>query len=207
MQFFRTPRFLKWVFPKRTWSFSIYKPVVYLTFDDGPIPEVTPKILDFLKEKKYKATFFCVGENVRQYPELFSRIKSEGHAIGNHTQFHSNARQTSKSEYLSSLEMGKQTVNSKLFRPPYGRLNAVIGKKIAKNNTIIMWSLLTYDWDKSVPLTRVKKQIRRLKAGDIVVLHDNLKSSDRVLPILEMLASEIKEKKLTASSIPYNKIN
>ncbi|MGB0933059.1 MAG: polysaccharide deacetylase family protein [Lishizhenia sp.] len=201
MKLFRTPRFFKWVFPKKTWSFSVSTPSVYLTFDDGPIPEVTPKILDYLKQKQFKATFFCVGENVRKHPELFERIKEEGHSIGNHTQYHNNSKHTDKLSYLSSYEKGKETVNSLLFRPPYGRLNISRTNKIAKTSKIIMWTLLSYDWDQSVSLRTIKNKIKTLRAGDIVVLHDNLKSANRVLPILEMIAQEIESKNLTTSVI------
>lgn len=201
MYLFKTPRFLKWVYPERTWSFSVKEPFVYLTFDDGPIPEVTPKILDFLKEKQAKATFFCVGENVLKYPEIFERIKREGHVIGNHTHFHSHAFKTTKENYSRSLKLGNQATSSTLFRPPYGRLWPKMGKEIAKTNKIIMWTFLTYDWNHAVSLKTIEKKINQIKAGDIIVLHDNLKSAHRVLPILEMLFREMKQKQLTAKGI------
>lgn len=201
MKYFRTPRFLKWAYPKRTWSFSVSEPYVYLTFDDGPIPEVTPIILDFLSQNNLKATFFCVGENVKKYPTIFERIIREGHTVGNHTQFHNNAHKTHTKEYLKSLIAGKVTTSSTLFRPPYGRLSIIKSKRIAKENSIIMWSFLTYDWDQSVKISTVRKKLSTLKAGDIVVLHDNIKSKDRVIPILKELVVQMELKQLTSRAI------
>ncbi|SFT79929.1 Peptidoglycan/xylan/chitin deacetylase, PgdA/CDA1 family [Lishizhenia tianjinensis] len=187
MQLFKTPVFVQKVFPKRNWSFSVSTPILFLTFDDGPEPSVTPQVLDLLKEYNAKATFFCVGENVKNHPELFQRLKAEGHAVGNHTMHHKNALKFGKKEYLENVKEANHYIQSKLFRPPYGRLDGVKGAALLKDYHIVMWSFLTYDYDAKVPLEEIKEKLKELKSGDIVVLHDNKKSKERSLDLLKYI--------------------
>lgn len=187
MQLFKTPVFVQKVFPKRNWSFSVSRPILYLTFDDGPDPSVTPEVLKLLKAYNAKATFFCVGDNVRKYPELFKQVKGEGHAVGNHTMHHKNALKHGLKDYLSDVAEADKYIGSKLFRPPYGRLDGVKGARIQKDYNIVMWSFLTYDYDVNVPLGLVKEKLKDLKPGDVVVLHDNKKSKERSLDFLEYI--------------------
>ena len=197
MRIFKTPRFFKWIFPRRTWGFSHLIKSVYLTFDDGPNPEITPWILDFLKEKNIKATFFCVGSNILKYPELFERIKSEGHVVGNHTMNHNKGTETLFNEYKSSITQTKELVQNNLFRPPYGRINTRQSYKLSKEYKIIMWSWLSYDFDLKVPIDKIlRKAEKQIQAGDIIVLHDNDKVKDRIKDLLPEMVEIIKIKGL-----------
>lgn len=195
MKLFKTPRFFRWIFPRRTWGFSRSKNAVYLTFDDGPDPEITPWVLDFLKEKQLKATFFCVGSNIVKYPELFQRIITEGHGVGNHTMNHEKGTQTPFKHYQESILETKKLINSNLFRPPYGRINAWQSYQLSKKYQIIMWSWLSYDFDKTVEISTIlQKAEKQINSGDILVLHDNSKVKNRVMELLPKLY-QILEKK------------
>lgn len=206
MKLYKTPRFLRLIFKRRTWGFYLDKNAIYLTFDDGPHPDITPWILDLLKEKNLVATFFCVGENVVRYPEIYQRIVSEGHAVGNHTMRHLNALKVKPKEYLKSIEEAQKVIQSKLFRPPYGRLTPTVAKKIRNKYSIVMWSWLSYDFDQSISIEKIlEKGKKQIKGGDILVLHDNPKITERqkiLLPALIELLSDKKfnYKTLTADS-------
>ena len=119
----KTPNFLTFLFSSLIWKIPTKKNVLYLTFDDGPTEKVTREILEILKTENAKATFFCVGKNVEKHPDLFSRIKDEGHAVGNHTHTHLNGWKTNKTQYLKDIDEANRLIKSNLFRPPYGKLN------------------------------------------------------------------------------------
>ena len=202
MKIFKTPRFFKWIFPRRKWGFSRSIDQVYLTFDDGPNPEITPWILDYLKEKNIQATFFCVGSNIKRYPELFQRIKSEGHSVGNHTMNHDKGTKVPFQLYKSSISETQKLIGNKLFRPPYGRINAWKSYQLSKEYQLIMWSWLSYDFDSSIPISTIlKKAKKQIKAGDILVLHDNPKVTDRVKELLPKLIEIIEQKGLKFEKI------
>ncbi|WP_343637523.1 polysaccharide deacetylase family protein [Fluviicola sp.] len=194
MRLFKPPRLTNWVFPRLRWRFSVSGPVVFITFDDGPNPEITPFVLDLLKEYNWKATFFCVGQNVIKYPELFQRILSEGHAVGNHTMKHLNSVKTENELYLESFREFEATYPTKLFRPPYGRIKPGVAKEIAKTHQIIMWSWLSYDYDLSVSNERILAEAKRIKQGEILVLHDNAKIVERQKELLPQLFRLLEEK-------------
>jgi peptidoglycan-N-acetylglucosamine deacetylase len=197
MKLFKTPRFFRWIFPNKTWGFSRLENAVYLTFDDGPDPDITPWILDLLKEKNIQATFFCVGANAEKHPELVERILSEGHSMGNHSMRHEKGVKTANNTFLESVREAKEHVSSSLFRPPYGRLKISQTWKLKKEYQIIMWSWLSYDFDHRIPIeTILSKAQKQIKAGDILVLHDNPKCADRVKVLLPQLIDLILEKKL-----------
>jgi peptidoglycan/xylan/chitin deacetylase (PgdA/CDA1 family) len=194
MKLFKPPRLTNWVFPRLRWRFSISEPIVFITFDDGPNPEITPFVLDLLKEYNWKATFFCVGQNITKYPELFQRILNEGHMIGNHTMKHLNSIKTENELYLQSFREFEDAYTTQLFRPPYGRIKPSVAKEIAKTHQIIMWSWLSYDYDLSVTNERILLEAKRIKKGEILVLHDNSKIAKRqkeLLPQLFRLLAEM----------------
>ena len=150
--FAKTPKFVTWLFPKRIWAFSRSSNAVYLTFDDGPIPEITPWVLEQLKSHNAKATFFCIGENITKNPEVFKKIISEGHSIGNHTYNHLNGNKTSTEKYLENIALFEEKLQENhpdisqtdLFRPPYGRLKSSQANNILKmNKRIVMWDVLS----------------------------------------------------------------
>jgi peptidoglycan/xylan/chitin deacetylase (PgdA/CDA1 family) len=195
MMWVTTPKLLRWVYPKRIWDFPECDRV-HLTFDDGPIPEVTPWVLDLLKAQGVKATFFCIGDNIRKHPEIFSRILAEGHTVGNHTQNHLNGWKTPTKLYLENvmaaesqmLEAGlrEQTERRKLFRPPYGRITHRQARALnAMGYDIIMWTVLSYDFDASIsPLQCYQNVSQNLSPGTIVVFHDSLKAEKNLRYVL-----------------------
>ncbi len=193
MPLFRTPHFFRWIFPKRMWGFSCPEKMVYLTFDDGPTPVASEWVLDFLRNENLRATFFCLGENVRNHPELFERIKSEGHAVGNHSDHHEHGFKMSKKDYLASIEKADELIQSKLFRPPYGRMPISYDRSL-KKYTIVMWSWVAYDFDEKVSIEQILQSAKSIRNGDILVFHDNLKSFERLKIILPQVIEMLKDK-------------
>jgi peptidoglycan-N-acetylglucosamine deacetylase len=180
--FVKTPWWLKKIYSSYIWDIDTAEKIIYLTFDDGPHPVATPFVLDELKKYNAKATFFCIGKNVEEYPEIYKRILDEGHRTGNHTQNHLNGWKTSNDVYLNNIAEATNYIDSQLFRPPYGRIKASqaknIGSVITKNQPkIIMWSVLSGDFDTTVSNDRcLRNVIANTKAGSIVVFHDSEKA-------------------------------
>jgi peptidoglycan/xylan/chitin deacetylase (PgdA/CDA1 family) len=197
MKLFKTPRFLRYAYSRRTWGFSSSNTAfIHLTFDDGPNPEITPFVLDQLAIYNQKATFFCVGENAKRYPELLARIRNEGHQLGNHTMRHENANRVSSRQYLDSIAEAATVIPSNLFRPPYGRLSPRLARQISKKYRILMWSWLSYDFDSSVSVTEILEQAKKIQPGDILVLHDNAKLSEKQRELLPKLLAFLREEGL-----------
>lgn len=201
-RFFKTPYLFKILFLKRIWGFYNSKKSIYLTFDDGPHPDITPWILDYLLSENIKATFFCVGNNVKKYPEIYQRILREGHAVGNHSMHHNNALKTSYNTYLNSIDEASKLIQTNLFRPPYGRLPIAWEKTILEKYQIIMWSWLSYDYDHQISISQILNKAKEIKTGDILVLHDNPKITAKQKELLPQLIQLLKEKKLTFEIIP-----
>lgn len=193
MRLFKPPRWTDRIFPRYTWRFLISEPTIFLTFDDGPNPEITPFVLDLLKRYNWKATFFCVGENIERYPEIAERIRNEGHEIGNHTQQHVNAFRVSREAYLDSYRAFENHSPTRLFRPPYGRIKKSLAEEILPTHKIILWSWLSYDYDLSVSNKTILKEVERVKKGDILVLHDNAKIAERQKILLPELFKKLAE--------------
>lgn len=177
----KSPAIFRKLMPSRLWKFEASDKRLYLTFDDGPIPGLTDWILDLLKEKGIKATFFCVGDNIIEHPDLFLRILAEGHSVGNHTQHHYNGWKTELDDYLKDVEdcdqsMGAVGVKTQLFRPPYGKLNWKQRQQLT-SKTIVMWDVLSKDYlmtlDKE---TVLQETIDATEDGSIIVFHDNWKA-------------------------------
>lgn len=190
----KTPLFAQWLFKKLVWRIVDTKKV-FLTFDDGPVPEATPWVLDVLKSEGVKATFFCVGENVVKYPELYQRIIDEGHSIGNHTYNHLNAWKVDKESYISNVEKASEVISSKLFRPPYGKLSPSLSKRLAEDYDIIMWDILSGDFDSNISAEKcLSNVISKTTEGSIIVFHDSIKAIDKlkfVLPrVIEFFRSQ-----------------
>src|ERR1700761_1761439 len=146
----KTPRLLKKLYPQLIWSGKADGQCIYLTFDDGPIPIVTPFVLNILKQYNAKATFFCIGDNVRKHPDIFEQVKAGGHAIGNHTFNHLKGWTTRDQNYLDNFLQADRSLNTKLFRPPYGRIKRSQIKLLQNAKPgleIIMWSVLSADYD------------------------------------------------------------
>jgi peptidoglycan-N-acetylglucosamine deacetylase len=160
-----------------TWTLPNENNEVYLTFDDGPIPEVTPWVLDLLKEKNAKATFFCVGHNVEKHPYIYQRILAEGHRVGNHTYTHPSGWKLDDASYMEEIQKAASVINSSLFRPPYGEVNPRQYQSLKEKYRIIMWDVLTKDYDpKMKPQDCIDIVQNQTKSGSIIVMHDSLKA-------------------------------
>jgi len=189
MRFFRAPLIAKMLFPSGIWK-GKETDSIYLTFDDGPNPDVTPWVLDLLKQFDIKATFFLVGRNVQEYPELLDRIISEGHQIGNHTMNHECGTKTSLHSYISSVSKVDTHIKSDLFRPPYGKVTSNQFKKLIESGRkIVFWSWLSYDFDKNISPQKIIQKASEIKGGDILVFHD----SKKAFPNLKNSLAEIIE--------------
>ena len=183
----RPPRLLRSFYKGSLWRMDKKEPIIYLTFDDGPIPELTPWILDTLKEYNIKATFFCVGDNINKNPTIFERILQEDHQVGNHTYNHVKGWKMNKSGYIDNIEKCQILTKTKLFRPPYGRIKKSQFLDIVKDYEVVFWDVLSYDYDK---MTSAKKClnncIKYSRNGSIVVFHDNIKAQKNLKFVLPL---------------------
>jgi len=175
----KTPLVVKKLFPNYIWDIPVSQKEIYLTFDDGPTPDITNWTLDVLKKYNAKATFFCVGENIKKHPEIFQKIIDQGHMIGNHTQNHIKGWKTTTQEYLNNIEEASKLMSTKLFRPPYGQITPKQGKElISLGYHIVMWNVLSIDWDSSISKeTCLSNVINNTQPGSIIVFHDSEKAS------------------------------
>ncbi|MBK1439148.1 polysaccharide deacetylase family protein [Parapedobacter sp. ISTM3] len=175
------PLVLQWFYPSLTWHRGRVEKRIFLTFDDGPIPDVTPGIINTLKNYGVKATFFCVGENIKKHPDLFDTLLENGHRIGNHTYNHLNGWKTKDEIYLENVLQCQQLTQTNLFRPPYGRSTRAQYATLRKDYEIIMWDVLSGDFDtKLAPEKCLRNVINHARNGSIVVFHDNIKAVPRV---------------------------
>ncbi len=179
---------LKALYPNLIWDTGINTRCIYLTFDDGPIPIVTPFVLNILKQYNARATFFCIGDNVRKHPDIFEEVKSDGHAIGNHTFNHLKGWKTDNETYLDNFLQADKLLDTKLFRPPYGRIKRSQVKLLqdAKPGLkVIMWSTLSGDFDISLePGKCLQNVLKNTGDGSIVLFHDSLKAFPRLEYVL-----------------------
>lgn len=184
MYFIKTPQTLKNIFPAIVWDMPLLgeDKTIYLTLDDGPTPGVTDWTLDLLKQFGVKATFFCIGKNVVNHPELFLRISGEGHAVGNHTFTHKNGWETDNFSYYKDILKCSEVVESDLYRPPYGRITKRQIKTLnQKRFTIVMWDVLSGDFDEKLSKEQcLQNVLSHTKPGSIVLFHDSIKAEQRL---------------------------
>lgn len=200
----RLPSFLRWIYPNAIWNLPSERKVVYLTFDDGPTPVVTEKILTLLEDYQAKATFFCIGKNIEQHPELFKLVKVKGHHIGSHTYSHKNGWESNSTDYLTDYQKGRELASSNLFRPPYGRILLNPLQTIQKQDKVIMWDILSKDYDASLtPETVLNNVLRNIKPGAIIVFHDSEKAKKNVIAVLPQLLQYLKQHGYSMEAIPY----
>ena len=200
----KTPKIVAKTLSGLTWNFADDKNSIYLTFDDGPTPEITDWVLDTLKEYNAKATFFCIGKNVKENAVLYDRIREEGHAVGNHTFNHLNGWKTKTKEYIQNIEEARPFINSTLFRPPYGKLKPKQLKYLDQTGfSTIMWSVLSKDWEATLqPEKCASTVIEKTGAGDIIVFHDSIKASNNMMYALPKVLSHFSKKGFEFKRIP-----
>ncbi|QOI98455.1 MAG: polysaccharide deacetylase family protein [Flammeovirgaceae bacterium] len=205
---FRTPFFLPWLYPGLIWRMSAREKIVYLTFDDGPVPGPTEFVLDVLKQQQLKATFFCIGDNIRKHPGIFQRTITEGHVIGNHTFNHLNGWKTEDADYLANTELFNQAVTkinpalrTHLFRPPYGRITRR-QIRLLQQYQIIMWDVLTHDYHHIVSPERcLRNSLKAVRNGSIVVFHDSVKAERNLQFVLPRFIEACQQKGYTFSKL------
>jgi len=192
----KTPSIIQRVFSNYRWRFSSVPKEIYLTFDDGPTPEITTFVLNELKKHKAKATFFCIGKNVKKHLTIYKRIKKEGHAIGNHTYNHLNGFRSNNTNYIENILQAEKLIETNLFRPPYGRLKSSQARSIiSKGYKIIMWDVLSGDFDTTItPEKCLKNVLDKTTNGSIVVMHDSEKAKDKIFYTLPKILSYYQEK-------------
>lgn len=193
--FVKTPKILHALYKDAVWFLPNANNTVFLTFDDGPIPGITDKCLDILAQYQVKATFFCVGQNAKNNPELINRIATDGHAIGNHTYNHLKGWKTANEEYLKNVSLCSQFVESKLFRPPYGKAKRSQLRSLKDDYKIIMWDVLSGDFDPNVSVEKaIDNAVSKTESGSIIVMHDNEKCGEKMLDILPEVIGQLLEK-------------
>ncbi|MDG1797943.1 MAG: polysaccharide deacetylase family protein [Flavobacteriales bacterium] len=203
----KTPTIFKRLFPKIVWNFSEKEQKVFLTFDDGPSTNVTDSILTILEQEKVRATFFCIGKNVKKNPELADKILKKGHSIGNHSMTHVNGWRTRKNSYLRNINDASEYINSNLFRPPFGRFNLYSLDQILKKYKLVMWDVLSGDFDEKIEEKAViNNVIKNVANGSIIVFHDNNKSKEKTLSALIKTIKKLKEKGFSFEAIPFNPV-
>ncbi len=205
--FVKTPWWLKKLYPKRLWSIDTKEKIIYLTFDDGPHPIATTFVLDELKKYNAKASFFCIGKNVLEYPGIYKRILEEGHITGNHTHNHLNGWKTDNDDYFADIKTATNHISSNLFRPPYGRIRSSQARQLndkLKNNysKIVMWDVLSGDFDEALSNDGCfKNVIRNTKQGSIIVFHDSEKAFSKLQFVLPQVLQHFTEKGFVFQSL------
>ncbi|MGC4101759.1 polysaccharide deacetylase family protein [Ferruginibacter sp.] len=202
--FITTPWWLRRLFPGCTWDIKTKEKEIYISFDDGPHPTITPFVLNELKKYNAKATFFCIGDNVRKYPEVYQQVINDGHAIGNHTMHHINGWKTPDEQYINDIAEADQYISTNLFRPPYGRITKSQIKKLSVKETgqpqkpvlkTIMWSVLAGDWIATLKPEKCFEQVKKsVYPGCIIVFHDSDKANDRMSYALPKLLEHFSAK-------------
>lgn len=210
MYLVKTPWLLKKYYPQLIWDAPRNDRSIYVTFDDGPIPIVTPFVLNILKQHQAKATFFCIGDNVRKHPDVFEQVLADGHAIGNHTFNHLKGWKTDDQTYLDNFLLADKQLNTPLFRPPYGRVKKSqikLLKQARPDVKIIMWDVLSGDFDVNLdPEKCLKNVLKHTQPGSIIVFHDSLKAFDRLEYVLPKAMEAWSKAGYTFSTLQANPV-
>lgn len=194
MYLVKTPQFIQSLFPNFTWRIPTQEKTLYLTFDDGPIPEVTPWVLQQLEEYDAKATFFCVGDNIRKHPGVFEQVLDAGHSIGNHTFNHLNGWRTENIPYFHNVRRCARLIDSELFRPPYGRLRPKQSEFLQRHYRIVMWDVLSGDFDPEISTGQcLANVVDNARPGSIIVFHDSQKAWGKLQNVLPQVLQHFAE--------------
>ncbi len=203
----RLPGLFTGLFRNAVWRMDPTKQVVYLTFDDGPIPEITPWVLGLLRKENIRATFFCVGENVQKYPDVYKQILDAGHSVGNHTFNHIQGFRKTDQEYFSNIEKAAGYIDSDLFRPPHGRIKPTQYHHLKRHFRIIMWDVVSCDYDARLTPEKVFSNIRHfVRPGSVITFHDSIKAEKNLKEVLPWAIRWMKEQGYRFEAIPYTKI-
>jgi len=193
--YFKAPPILRRIFHSLIWQFPEEQNGLFLTFDDGPAPEMTPWVLDMLDKYNAKATFFCLGKNVEMHPDVYADIIRRGHATGNHSYSHLKGWGMETDDYIRDVDTAAAFIESNLFRPPYGRIGPNQAKMLSERYKIIMWNVLSQDYSRSLSGKRCAKNvIRDMGPGSIVVFHDSVKSAQNLWYALPLVLRAVREK-------------
>lgn len=200
----KTPALLRHVFPNLVWNIPTDEKVLYLTFDDGPTPEITNWTLDILEQYNAKCTFFCVGINVLKHRDIYNKILSGGHVVGNHTFEHIKGWHSSTQDYIQNVEKASELIDSRLFRPPYGQIQPKQAAQLSKlGYSVIMWNILSLDWDAKISKEKcVENVIKNASSGDIIVFHDSQKASKNLKYALPKVLAYFDKKGFEFKCIP-----
>ena len=192
----KTPTIVQRLFSSYRWRFSSVPKEIYLTFDDGPTLEVTNFVLEELKKHQAKATFFCIGKNVKKHQNIYHKIQEEGHSVGNHTFNHLNGLLTKNTRYIENIQQASAYIVSKLFRPPYGKLKSSQARLLQQEGyEIVMWDVLSGDFDKSIPPEKcLENVLKNTTNGSIIVMHDSEKSKDKIYYALPRILDHFSQK-------------
>ena len=191
----RLPGRVTRLFPEAVWRVPTEKKRVYLTFDDGPIPEITPWVLKILKEEQVEACFFCVGNNVEKYPELYQSIINSGHLTGNHTFHHLHGLKTSTETFCRDILEAEKLIRSKMFRPPHGLMRMSQYNLICRQFKIVMWDIVSCDYRESIGSEKVVKNVlNNVRPGSIITFHDSFKSWKNLSGALPVVIRILKER-------------
>lgn len=199
----RIPFFTKLFYPNVITQIRSSEKTIYLTFDDGPIPEVTPWVLEQLEQYNAKATFFCIGDNVQKHPDIFTQLLEQGHTVGNHTFHHLNGWNTSVKEYIENIRKCAEVVKSDLFRPPYGRITRKQYKALSQQYKIVLWHILSGDFDKNLSAGDCYNNvIKHATDGSLIVFHDSLKAQKNLQLTLPMVLEYLSNAGFRFASLP-----
>ena len=198
----KMPIILPQLFPSLIWKKSTIEKKVWLTFDDGPTPKITPFVLDTLQNFNVKATFFCLGKQLVKHPEILQRIKAEGHSIGNHSYSHPNGFTTCTKKYLEDVKKCQNIIpETKLFRPPFGNIYPWQISKLKKEYKIIMWDVVGWDFDKNTSKEKCfLNVVNNVGSGSIILLHDNEKAQEKLQYALPKIIEALKERRFAFSA-------
>ncbi|MFN8436325.1 MAG: polysaccharide deacetylase family protein [Cytophagales bacterium] len=202
----KTPRLLKFLYPSLVWNVPTNEKKIFLTFDDGPIPEVTEFVLETLAQYNAKAVFFCVGDNIKKHPEVFLKVVNEGHKIGNHTFNHLKGWKTDNNTYFENIQSCEEIIgqySSGFFRAPYGRIKRSQIKHLKSKYKIIMWDVLSADYEKFLSKEKcLEGTIKATRNGSIVLFHDHLKTYEKIKYVLPKYLDHFSKLGYTFELIP-----
>ena len=210
--FIKTPWWARKFFSDYVWRMPTTEKVVYLTFDDGPHPTITPWVLDILKQYEAKASFFCIGDNVLKYGDVYKRVLAEEHSVGNHTFHHHNGWKTKTGDYLQDVAKAAKVIDSNLFRPPYGKVTAKQARGLSdalrsKFSKVIMWDVLSADFDTTTSAEQCSQNVlMNVGPGSIIVFHDSEKAFPNLREALPKVLSHLKKEGYRFEKIQMNRL-